>query len=62
MKRLALITGINYRGSQYELGGCINDASGMLHTLVQKFSFNKNDIQLLIEEVATKNNILNGLE
>ncbi|EPF08342.1 TPA: caspase family protein [Bacillus cereus] len=62
MKKLALITGINYRGSKYELGGCINDASMILNTLVKKFDFNQSNIQLLIEEVATKKNILKGLE
>ncbi|UOB81993.1 caspase family protein (plasmid) [Bacillus sp. ZJS3] len=62
MKKLALITGINYQGTEYELGGCINDASAILHKLVEEFDFNSSDIQLLIEEVATKKNILNGLE
>lgn len=62
MKKLALITGINYEGTPDELGGCINDASNILHKLVQDFNFNQSDIQLLIEEVATRKNILDGLK
>lgn len=62
MKKLALITGINYEGTSNELGGCINDANGILHKLVKDFDFQTSDIQLLIEEVATKKNILDGLE
>lgn len=62
MKKLALITGINYEGTSYELGGCINDAEGILNALVKKFDFQQSGIQVLIEEVATKKNILEGLE
>lgn len=62
MKKLALIVGINYEGTSYELGGCINDADGILHKLVQDFDFHQSDIQFLIEDVATKKNILDGLE
>lgn len=62
MKKLALITGINYRNTRYELGGCINDASDILHKLVKEFDFNQTDIQLLIEEEATRKNILDGLD
>ncbi|MFC3885577.1 caspase family protein [Bacillus songklensis] len=60
-KKLALIIGINYRGTEKELSG-INDASDLLHKLVQDFGFNQSNIQLLIEEVATRKNILDGLE
>lgn len=63
MKKLALITGINYRNSgKASLNGCINDASAILKKLVEEFDFKKSDIQLLIEEVATRKNILEGLE
>ncbi|MDI3090373.1 caspase family protein [Priestia megaterium] len=62
MKKLALITGINYRGHKDELNGCINDASDILRKLVEEFNFKTSDIQLLIEEVATRKNILEGLE
>lgn len=63
MKKLALITGINYRNSGRDsLNGCINDASAILKKLVEDFDFKKSDIQLLIEEVATRKNILEGLE
>ncbi|PGM15576.1 caspase family protein [Bacillus thuringiensis] len=62
MKKLALIVGINYHGTLRELGGCINDASGFLHKLVQDFNFDSSDIQLLIEEVATRQNIFDGLQ
>ncbi|PEB72714.1 hypothetical protein COM89_26155 [Bacillus thuringiensis] len=61
-KKLALIIGINYQDTEYELGGCINDASAMLYKLVEDFGFDQSDIQLLIEEVATRKNILDGLQ
>lgn len=62
MKKLALITGINYEGTTDALGGCINDATDILQKLVGDFGFYQSDIQLLIEEVATRKNILDGLE
>lgn len=62
MKKLALVVGINYEGTSSHLGGCINDAKEIAKALVSKFDFNLKDIQLLIEDFATKKNILDGLE
>jgi len=62
MNKFALITGINYPNTSYELHGCVNDASAILKKLVNEFEFHTTNIQLLIDEAATKKNILNGLD
>ncbi|WP_280146559.1 caspase family protein [Bacillus velezensis] len=62
MKKLGLITGINYHNTSYELGGCLNDAAKILEKLIKEFDFQSKDIQLLLEEVATRKNIIDGLE
>ncbi|WP_059051335.1 caspase family protein [Paenibacillus senegalimassiliensis] len=62
MKKLALVVGINYEGTDNSLGGCINDTKEMCRLLVNKFGFKIEDIQLLIEEYAIKKNILDALE
>ncbi|MCU5605983.1 caspase family protein [Bacillus cereus] len=62
MKKLGLVVGINYPGTDYALPGCVNDASDITNQLVKKFNFSTSDIQLLINEFATKKNILDGLE
>ncbi|HFR4221496.1 caspase family protein [Bacillus sp. A260] len=61
MKKLGLIVGINYTNTPNELGGCVNDANDMIHKLVKEFNFQTTDIQLLIDDVATRKNILEGL-
>lgn len=45
-----------------ELGGCLNDATDIFKKLVNEFDFQSKDIQLLLEEVATRKNIIDGLE
>lgn len=62
MKKLALIVGINYPGTMNELGGCVNDADNILHKLINEFGFKLNNTQLLIDEAATKKNILEGID
>lgn len=62
MKKLALLIGINYQNSFRPLKGCINDVKGLSKLLVEKFNFSFSDIQILFEEAATRENILNGLD
>ena len=51
----ALLIGINYTGSQYELNGCVNDVNSIKDKIIND---GFNDITVLAEEKATKNNIL----
>lgn len=62
MKKLALIVGINYPDTEFSLRGCINDTKAILQKLVMEFNFNTKDIQILIDQVATKKNILDGID
>lgn len=62
MRKLALIIGINYQNSNYPLKGCFNDVKGITKLLVEKFHFSLSDIKLLLEEAATRQNILKGLD
>lgn len=62
MKKLALIVGINYLNSYKPLKGCFNDVKGITNLLVEKFHFSPSDIQILLEEAATRQNILKGLD
>ncbi|WAT81797.1 caspase family protein [Bacillus safensis] len=62
MKKLAFLVGINYTGTANELHGCLNDATKICEKLVQEFDFQSRDIQLLLEEVATRKNIIDGLD
>ncbi|KQU24471.1 hypothetical protein ASG65_17735 [Bacillus sp. Leaf13] len=62
MKKLALIIGINYLKSFKPLKGCINDTKGITKLLVEKFDFSLTDIQILLEEAATRQNILNSID
>jgi hypothetical protein len=62
LKKIALLVGINYVDTNKELSCCINDIKTMTKKLVKEFGFDLKDIQLLIEDVATKKNILDGIE
>ena len=53
MKR-ALIFGINYRGSNSELNGCINDAQNMLYMLVNHYDYNRDCITLMTDDTDIK--------
>ncbi|KAL5546906.1 hypothetical protein UlMin_006593 [Ulmus minor] len=48
-KRVALLVGCNYPGTQYELHGCINDVVSMRNTLVSRFEFEPENIKLMID-------------
>ena len=40
-QKVALLFGINYLGTQSELGGCINDVKNMKKILQEKYNYNK---------------------
>ena len=48
--KLALLIGINYKGSQFELHGCVNDAKDLCNVLVEKKGYKKDNVVMLIEE------------
>jgi hypothetical protein len=62
MVKKALLVGINYIGSNYELGGCLNDAYNLYRFITQKCNFPKDKIAGLIERKATKRNIIAGFK
>lgn len=56
----ALIIGINYIDTSYELAGCINDASAVYKHLLENYPITKNDIKILTDKtnlLPTKDNI-----
>ena len=62
-KRTALLVGINYIGTAYELYGCINDTQNVQDLLKNNYNFT--NVTLLHDntpEKPTKDNILNGLQ
>ncbi|KAK7377948.1 hypothetical protein VNO80_03383 [Phaseolus coccineus] len=48
-KRLAVLVGCNYPSTSNELHGCINDVLAMKETLVKRFGFDDNDIEVLTD-------------
>lgn len=54
-KRLAVLVGCNYPNTPNELHGCINDVLAMRHTLVKRFGFDPNNIELLTDEKPGSN-------
>lgn len=63
-KKFALLVGINYFNTPYELGGCINDVNAMKDFLInnQKFTTNNiivlSDNQILQQKKPTRENII----
>ncbi|XP_050369562.1 metacaspase-9 [Argentina anserina] len=49
-KRLAVLVGCNYPNTRNELHGCINDVLTMRDTLVSRFGFDRNQIELLTDD------------
>jgi hypothetical protein len=62
MKRHALLVGINDYKTINDLQGCVNDVTNVRNILKTFFGFSNNDIRVLIDERATKKNILYRLE
>ena len=65
MNKSALLIGINYKKTRYELRGCINDINNIRELLINKYKYNKNNIKSLSEEhniTPTKQNIINEIK
>ena len=63
-KKKALLVGINKYicNHEYDLNGCVNDIIAIKEILIDNFGFRLNDIKILTDENATKENILDGLQ
>lgn len=57
-KNWALLVGINYRGQEGELNGCINDIENMKKCLMNKFSMREENIVILTDKVGNEENEL----
>ena len=45
--KYAIIIGINYKDTDIELNGCINDADNIKNFLLNRCNYKNNDIKLL---------------
>ena len=54
----ACLVGINYKNTSYELRGCVNDVYTLRDLLVSQYGYKIEDIIVLIDEHATRENIL----
>jgi hypothetical protein len=54
----AVLVGINYTGTQNELKGCVNDVYKIRGLLVSRFDYRHENIKLLLDNEATRANIL----
>src|SRR5690242_11993178 len=52
--KYALLVGINYKGSQNELSGCINDVTDMRAALIQYFGYAPEHITLISDDTDIK--------
>ena len=50
MAKKAVLIGINYKGSNIELNGCINDVKNIKDILINNLDYNENCIRILTEE------------
>ncbi|OAX42166.1 hypothetical protein K503DRAFT_394422 [Rhizopogon vinicolor AM-OR11-026] len=63
----ALCIGINYKGQQCELRGCINDANNMKRVLISNWNYRADNTMVLTDDtnysrqMPTRRNILDGL-
>lgn len=63
MVKKALCVGINkYPVADMDLNGCVNDATAWAALLIEHFGFDATGVTLLLDEQATKNNILGELD
>jgi len=65
-KRAALLIGINYKGSNAQLSGCINDVNNVKKTLISAYNFEEKDILCLTDDKSgrlnpTSVNIVEGI-
>jgi len=64
MVKKALLIGINYKGTDAELRGCINDINNIRSILVNNCDYTDNNIRVLTEESSispTRSNIENNI-
>lgn len=64
-KRYALLIGINYRGTDSALNGCINDVLAVKKMLMEKFNYEEDHITLMTDDtlvVPTKFRILKAIK
>jgi len=67
-KKKALCIGINYRGQQAELKGCINDVQNVQRFICTMFGYKQEDIVMLTDDaqnprqLPTKQNILQAMQ
>jgi len=62
MKKFALVVGINhYALPGMDLAGCVNDANNMKNFLIECCGFEEGGIKMLLDDQATKANILGHL-
>lgn len=63
--RRALLIGVNdypLLEARHQLKGCVNDAKVMAATLRDRFAFPESDIEVLLNEKATRDNILSAMD
>lgn len=67
-KKKALIIGINYIGTEQELGGCINDAQNMRNFIIRNYGYSDENIVMLTDDAQnpvkrpTRSNIIRAME
>ena len=64
MSKLALLMGLNYRGTEAELNGCINDMENTKELLISVLKYNEENITLMTDDTEKKptcNNIITQL-
>lgn len=62
MKKLAVLVGINYPGTDHELRGCVNDVKIMKNLLTSHYGFKSEHITTLTDHEATTAAIIGALE
>ncbi|KAJ3328564.1 hypothetical protein HDU93_001427, partial [Gonapodya sp. JEL0774] len=68
VNKKALLIGINYRGSEQELKGCINDVSNIYHYLTRSAGYRQDQIVVMTEDaekpsfLPTSHNIIAGFK
>ncbi|KAJ4882402.1 Metacaspase-9 [Raphanus sativus] len=53
-RRLAVLVGCNYPDTRNELHGCVNDVLAMKETLLTRFGFKQEDMEVLTDEPESK--------
>jgi metacaspase-1 len=59
MSKLALLIGINYRGTSSELSGCINDVNNIKKVLIDVFKYQEEDIIMMTDDTELKPTLAN---